>query len=189
MYVVLAVLIYRAQPVLITAYPALTLAAVAVLVAAAVALAATAATRQWTTLPLRMAICAVAALLSLQFGALAGVRPEAVEIAADLVRANRSGNEPVAIYRTLARNLVFYSGLKQIELYNDEQAVTFLGANERVLLVARAQDILRLQSLVKIPIKAIGSVEYIDPAAIRLATLFSPLPRRDITDVMVVTNR
>jgi len=186
---VLAALLYRAQPVLINAHPLLTLAGVAALMGAGFSLVWTAATRRWSALPVRMALCAVAILLTVQFGALAGSRPEAVEIVAALIRANRFGSETVATYNSLERNLVFYTGLRQVDLFDDRQALAFLGSNERVLLVARAEDVARLQATSNVPLKALGSVEYVDPAKIRLSTLLSPLPQQHVTDVLLVTNR
>jgi 4-amino-4-deoxy-L-arabinose transferase-like glycosyltransferase len=188
-YVVLAVLLLRAQPVLVNADPRLTLTGVAALVAAGLSLAWTAATGGWAALPMRMSIAAVTALLTVQFGALAGVRPEAVDVMADLVRANRSGSEIVATYKALERNLGFYTGLPLVALFDDRQALEFLDSSDRVLLVARAQDLTRLQAASNVSLKALGSVRYVDPATIRLSTLLSPLPRRDIVDILLVSNR
>jgi 4-amino-4-deoxy-L-arabinose transferase-like glycosyltransferase len=188
-YFVLAALLYQAQPMLINAYPLLTFAGVTSLVVSGVALVWTAAREEWVALPLRMALSAVAFLLTVQFGALAGARPEAVEVIAELVRSNRSNAEAVGVYATLQRNLVFYTGVRQVELFDDRQAIEFLKSPERVLLVARARDVERLQSLSDVSLHAIGSVDYLDPASIRLSTLLSPLPQQDVQDVLLVANR
>ncbi len=188
-YVLLALLLYRAGPILINAYPALTLTGVGVLVLAAWVLALTAVTERWARLPLRMAAGAALVLLSVQFGVLAGIRPEAVEAVARLVRENRTAQERIGTYQVLERNLVFYTGLPQVTVFDDRQALDFLSTNERVLLVGRAQDLLRLQTSSGLPLKALGSVDYLDPATIRLSTLLSPLRRRDVTNLLVVSNR
>ncbi len=189
LYVVLAVLLFRAGPVLINAYPLLSLVGQATFVATAIVLAWTAVGRQWSHLPARMTIGAAGVLLSIQFGALAGIRPEAVETVAAVVRANRSANESIATYQTLQRNLVFYTGLRQVELYDDRQAIDFLRSRDRVLLVAPASTVLRLQQTGGLALKALGSVDYLDPASIRLDTLLFPQSRRDVTDLLVVANQ
>lgn len=188
-YFLLAALLFRAQPVLINAHPLLTLVGVASLIVAGLSLVWTAAAGRWSVLPSQLAASAVCLLITVQFGALAGVRPEPVETVAALVRANRSGGETVATYGTLERNLVFYTGIRQVELFHDRQALDFLSSSERVLLVAKASDVLRLQAMSNLSIKALASVDYVDAGAIRLSTFLSPLPQRTVTDVLLVTNR
>ena len=108
LYAAIAVLLYRARPLFITTYPHLTLTGVAVIAASAAALFWIAATRKWKRLPAIASICAACLLLSVQFGALAGARPEPVEQMAALVAANRRANEPVGTYQALCAP-VFYT--------------------------------------------------------------------------------
>ena len=56
-----------------------------------------------------MAGIAAVVLLAVQFGALAGRRPEAVELMARAVADHRAQGERIGPYRVFVRNLVFYS--------------------------------------------------------------------------------
>ena len=189
LYAVMAVLLYRAQPLFINAYPAMTAAAITVITAAAVMLAWTAASQRWTRLPAVATVCAVLMLLSFQFGALAGVRPEPVERMAALIRENRHANEPVGTYQAFVRNLVFYSRFKHVELYDEGVALTFLKSPERVLLVMRAADLPRLQAIAGIPLRPIAELQYLNAAGVRLRTVLSPIPAQDFDTILLVTNR
>ncbi len=186
----LAILLFRAGPVLINVHPWMTLAGILAFALGGVTVAWTALRHEWAHLPTRMAVSACAVLLAVQFGALAGRRPEAVEIVAAQIRAERQSSEPIGTFRVLDRNLTFYTGLKQVALYDDGQVQGFLASPDRVLLVARAQDLERLRAASPgVPLVALGSVDYMDPASIRLSTLLSPDPRRDVTDLILVANR
>ena len=87
------------------------------------------------------------------------------------------------------RNLVFYTGTEQVPLYDEEQAVAFLRSGERVLLVARARDLPRLERLSGVALRALGEVRYLDTAALRFDVLLWPLPAQDVAVVRLVTNR
>jgi 4-amino-4-deoxy-L-arabinose transferase-like glycosyltransferase len=189
LYVSIAVLLYRARPLFITTYPALTLLAIIVIVAAAAALAWTAALQRWTRLPAVAAVSGVVLLLSFQFGALAGARPEPVERMASLVREHRHANEPVGTYQAFVRNLVFYSRFKHVDLYDEGVALMFLKSPERVLLVMRAADLPRLQAIAGIPVRPIAELHYLNAAGVRLRTVLSPIPAQDFETILLVTNR
>ena len=189
LYVVLAALLWRARPLFLTVAPAMTSAAAAAIVASGLALAFVAATRRWRALPMTMAASAVVLLLSVQFGALAGIRPEPVERMAALVLANRPFGDPVGSYRVFVRNLVFYARFRQVELFDEARAVEFLKSPYRVLLVVGAADLPRLESLTGVKTTTIGSVDYLDTASIRLGTLLWPNPAEDVERVLLVTNR
>jgi 4-amino-4-deoxy-L-arabinose transferase-like glycosyltransferase len=189
LYVVIAVLFYRARPLFIGTSPALTVLAIVIITASAVALAWTAQAHQWKRLPAMAAVSAGLLLLSLQFGALVGIRPEPVERMAALVHENRHGNEPVATYQAFVRNLVFYSRVKQVELYDEGVALTFLKSPERVLLVLRAADLPRLQAIAGVPVTPIAELRYLNAAGVRLRTVLSPIPAQDFETILLVTNR
>jgi 4-amino-4-deoxy-L-arabinose transferase-like glycosyltransferase len=189
LYAVIALLLYRARPLFISADPTLTVVGVIVITAAAAMLAATAASQRWTRLPAVATVSAALLLLSFQFGALGGVRPEAVERMAALVGENRHANEPVGTYQAFVRNLVFYSRFKHVDLYDEGVALTFLKSPERVLLVLRAADLPRLQSLAGVPVRPIAELQYLNAAGVRLRTLLSPIPAQDFETILLVTNR
>jgi len=186
---VLAVLLYRARPLFITAYPAMSVAAVACIGAGAAVLVWIAASRQWRRLAPVAAACAALVLLAVQFGALAGVRPEPVEQMAALVAQHRRAGEPVGAYNVFVRNLVFYTRFRQADLFDEGVALDFLKSPQRVLLVVRESDLPRLETISGIHTTRLGDVRYLDTANIRLRTLISPLPAQDVERVLLVANR
>ena len=187
--IALAFLLFRARPLFITAYPELTTAAIAAIAASAVATVWLAVSRQWHHLAPVTAACAAAVWLAVQFGALAGMRPEPVEQMAGLVAKHRTAGEPVGTYQVFVRNLVFYTRVKQVELFDEGVALDFLEQPERVLLVVRASDLPRLETVSRLKTTVLGEVRYLDPANIRLRTLISPLPKQDVERVLLLTNR
>jgi 4-amino-4-deoxy-L-arabinose transferase-like glycosyltransferase len=184
-----AVLLARAAPLFMMASPLLTYAGIALIGASAFVLAWLAATRRWSLLPTTMASCATVLLLSLQFGALAGAGTEPVEQMADLIRMHRLSEEPVGAYQVLERNLVFYTRVKQVDLTDEGRTLDFLKSPERVLLVVRAADLSRLESIAGITAKKLGEVQYLNTANVRLRTLISPLPEQDLERVLLVANK
>jgi hypothetical protein len=148
-----------------------------------------AATRRWRHLPANAAVSAALLLLSIQFGALAGIRPEPVERIAAIVQANRHADEPVGTYEAFVRNLVFYTRFNQVDLYDEGVALTFLKSPERVLLVARAADLPRLQSIAGVSVRPLAQLTYLNAAGLRLRTVLSPIPEQDFDTIVVVSNR
>ena len=189
LYVALAVLLWRARPLFINAYPALSLTAVVVMVGAGLVLAGTALTRRWHRLPAVATGCAAALLLSVQFGALVGIRPEPVEQMAAMVSAQRTQAEPVGEYQVFVRNLVFYARFKQEELYDEARALDFVKSPQRVLLVIRETDLPRLESVAGVSLTRLGQVRYLNTANLKFRTLLWPLPDQDLDTVLLVTNR
>jgi 4-amino-4-deoxy-L-arabinose transferase-like glycosyltransferase len=189
LYAVIAVLLIRARPLFITAYEPLLWLGVVALGTAAAVLAWVAATGRWTRLPAALTCCAIVLLLSIQFGALAGYRPEPVEEMATLIRSYRTANEPVGAYQVFVRNLVFYTRFQHVELFDVHHALEFMKSRDRVLLVVGMDDLARLQMISGKAMKPLGAVHYLDPANIRLRTLLSPRPAEDLEVVFLVTNR
>ena len=188
-FAVLAVLLVRASPLFLTAYPVVTWLSVAALITCAMGLAWVAGTGTWHRLPRALTASGVALLLAVQFGVLSGLHPEPVEQMAALVQANRTAHEPVGAYEVFVRNLVFYTGFKQAELFDEARALDFITSPERVLLVVRPSDRDRLQTIAGVPLRALGAVQYLDTARLRLGTLLSPIPAQDLETVLLVTNR
>jgi hypothetical protein len=189
LYATMAVVLYRAQPLFINTYPTLTLLGVLVIAAGAGAHVWIALSQKWVRLPGVAAICAALLLLSFQFGAMAGARPEPVERMAALVRANRAADEPVGTYQAFVRNLVFYTRFKSVDLYDEGVALDFLKRPERVLLVVRAADLPRLQAIAGVAVRPIGELRYLNAAGVRLRTILSPIPEEDFETILLVTNQ
>ena len=189
LFVVMAWLVYRARVLFISAYPELTWAGIVLVSISAIVLAATAASRAWRRLPAAMAISATVLLLTVEFGAFAGKRPEAVEEIAAMIHANRRGGEPIGEYETFVRNLPFYTHLRQMEIYDDAGAMSFLESDQRVFLVLHQPDLERLKTISDLPLTILGKVTYWNTAAVRLRTLIAPLPGEDLDTVVLVSNR
>ena len=189
LFVSIAFLVYRARVLFIAAYPAVTWAGIILVSSAAISLAATAAVRAWRVVPAVMAACAAVLLLTVEFGAFAGKRPEAVEEIAALVHANRFGGEPIGEYETFVRNLPFYTRIQQQPIADDTSAINFLKSDQRVFLVLHQEDLERLKTIGNVPLKTIGKVTYWNTAGVRLRTLLVPLPDEDLDTVVLVSNR
>jgi len=189
LFVSIAFLVYRARVLFIAAYPAVTWAGIILVSSAAIALAATAAVRAWRVVPAVMAACAAVLLLTVEFGAFAGQRPEAVEEIAALIHANRFGGEPIGEYETFVRNLPFYTRIQQQPIADDTSAINFLKSDQRVFLVLHQEDLERLKTIGNVPLKTIGKVTYWNTAGVRLRTLLVPLPDEDLDTVVLVSNR
>lgn len=189
LYAALAVLLYRARPLFITVHPLVTAAAIGIIAAGGGVFAWLAVTRQWLRLPTVAATCAAALLISVQFGALAGIRPEPVEEMAALVHAHRRPGESVGAYQVFVRNLVFYTRFKQVELFDEGLALDFIKSPDRVLMVVREADVARLESVSGVGTRTLGQVRYLDTANIRLRTLLWPIPEEDLDTVLLVANK
>ena len=189
LFAVLAVLLLRARPLFITAYPMASTVSIALIGGAALALAYVPASRRWHLLPGHLAVCAAALMLAVQFGALAGVRPEPVEEMAALVRTHAGAGEPVGTYQVFVRNLVFYTRAKTIDFFDEGRALDFLTSPTRSLLVVRAVDLPRLEAIAGMTTRRLGEVRYLNTANIRLRTLLAPIPEQDLETVLLVANR
>jgi 4-amino-4-deoxy-L-arabinose transferase-like glycosyltransferase len=189
MFLLVAALLYRARSLFISPYPSFAWAGTITVACAGLALGWIAAARAWTRLPMVMAISAAAVLLTLQFGAFAGKRPEAVEDIAAMIRVNRHGGEPVGEYEAFVRNLVFYTRVHTVQVFDDAGALAFLKSSERVFLVIHRADLERLKTMTDIPLNTIGAATYLNTASVRLRTLLAPLPAEDLETVLLVSNR
>ena len=107
---------------------------------------------------------------------------------AKLVEQNRRGNEPIGTLGVFVRNLVFYSGLKTIDVIGDDQAKDFLGQADRVLMVAPAAEIDRLEREHGVKVRRLAELLYFNEAGIRVRTLLWPDRESDLTRVVLVSN-
>lgn len=185
----MAVLFVRMQTLFISAYPAATWTAIVAIGGAAVAVGWVAARRAFAWIPACLAVTGVVLVLGVQFGALSGRRPEAVEEMAAQVRAHRAAGERVGVHRAFVRNLVFYTGFKQDDLFNQQQLIEFLRLPTRVLVVLPADDVPALEATMGARLETLAEVRYFNSANVRLRTMLSPTPGEDVERVALVTNR
>jgi 4-amino-4-deoxy-L-arabinose transferase-like glycosyltransferase len=189
LFVLVAILLWRARELFIHAWAPLTWAAIGALLACAVALGAAARPRHLARIPVLMPACAALMLIAIQFGALAGRRPEAVDAMAALVQQHRTSSEAVGEYHVFVRNLVFYLGFRQEYLFSEERAADFMRSNERVLMIVRDRDLQQLESVAGVRMRRLGEVAYFDTAGLRLSKLLSAEPQTAIQRIVLVTNR
>ena len=186
-FVLLALLYIRLQPLFINTFPALTWTAAVISVVCAIAFVILALTERWSLLHLMGPAAAAVLLLTVQFGALAGRRPEAVEQMAALVQANRTANEPVCIYNVFVRNLTFYTHMKLVQAFDAEQAAQLARQSQRILFVAKAEDVKAIEAALGTPLQRLGTADYVNSANLRLGTLVRPDPD-DHVSVLLVAN-
>ena len=185
---VMAGVVLRLRPVLIVAAPWAPWAAAVAVAATAGVLAGVVVTRRWSALPAVMAGVAAIVWLAMQFGALAGQRPEAVEQMARAVAQHRGQGERVGPYRVFVRNLIFYTRLPQEDLFDEASAVSFLQSTDRVLLVVRPSDLTQLEQRAGVTTRELARVTYLNTANLRLRSLMSPTS--DLLEtVALVSNR
>jgi 4-amino-4-deoxy-L-arabinose transferase-like glycosyltransferase len=192
LFVLVLVLVARARPLFVSGgAPLLALGAIGL--ATAMVLSAT-RTKRWARVPSIVALSGAVMLLSLQLGALAGVRPEPVEQMAALIAEHRRPGEPVGEYKAFVRNLVFYTRFQQIRLDEDDRdplapAVVFLSAPTRVLLVTGEDDLARIETRLGRTLPRLGAVRYFDTNKMRLPMFVSPKPREHLATVVLVSNQ
>jgi 4-amino-4-deoxy-L-arabinose transferase-like glycosyltransferase len=188
-FVALAVLLYRAQPLLINIQPIYTtLASWAIALGGALVILA-AVSRGWRSAPVAIAFAAALTLPAVQYGALASGGDDTVRQMARLVLDTRTGNEEVGTYGVFVRNLVFYTGIKTQDIIDDDQATSLLSQSNRALLVLTTETADRLERKRGVPLVRIAELRYFNEAGIRVRTLLWPDPVRDLTRVVLVANR
>ena len=188
-FVLIAMLLWRARELFINAWTPLTWVAIGALLGCAVAIGSAARPRHLARIPVLMPACAALMLIAIQFGALSGRRPEAVEVMAALVQQHRRASEPVGEYHVFVRNLVFYAGFRQEFLSTKDSAAAFMRSTDRVLMIVRDTDLPALESFAGVRMQQLGEVHYFNSAGLRLSTLLSAEPQAAVQRILLVANR
>jgi 4-amino-4-deoxy-L-arabinose transferase-like glycosyltransferase len=188
MLLVLAVLLYRARPLLFALSPLAGLVGTATIVVAGLGLGVMAWFGRHAHLPAAIAAAATATLLSLHYSVYSAAGDEPVQRMATLFSAARQQGEPSGTYRAFVRNLVFYTGVKQDDLVDEAEAAEFLSRPERVLCVMPLDLLEPLERNHGLRVRRLGEVLYFNPSGVRLRTLLSPA-EGDLERVVLVTNR
>lgn len=146
----------------------------------------------WTVpvriVPRLVVIAAALTQFTLAFTVLASSALEPVQHMSALVRASRRANEPLATHRVFVRNLVFYTGVKTLDLFDPIQPREFLRRPERVLCVMPEPAVRELEAD-GFELQRLGEVRYFNSAAVRVGTLLAPDATRDLQTVVLVSNR
>jgi 4-amino-4-deoxy-L-arabinose transferase-like glycosyltransferase len=184
----MAVLLYRARPLIVMVPPVfIDVAVVAIAVASGIVLGGTLAARS-RCIPACIALSAALTLAGLQY-ALSPAGHDPVQNMAALVLRHRSASEPVVTFRVFVRNLIFYTHVQQDDLESEAEVVEFLRSKERVLCVIGADELDRIQRKASVATRTLGEVLYFNASAVKLRTLFAPDRERDLERVLLVTNR
>jgi 4-amino-4-deoxy-L-arabinose transferase len=187
--VVCAALLYRLQPLLDATPPAILATSVVGIAASAAALAIVALRGAWPALPLAAAAAATTLLLGLQFSVLAPGKPDAVERMAAFVAAHRTAGEQLGSLHAFTRNLIFYTGLKQLDLVDIAGAARFLAQDGRVLAVLPERDLAAASAGLPAPPRVLARVRHLNTANLRLRSVLNPDPDLELETVVLVTNR
>jgi hypothetical protein len=92
----------------------------------------------------------------------------------------------VGTHQVFVRNLVFYAHVPTRDLPNDEALTAFFAATGPRLLVTTVERLPAIEALAGQPLSRQLTVSYFNEAGIRLRTLLTPDPDRDLTQVVVV---
>ena len=188
-FVTLGILLYRAQPLLINVqsiYTTIAASAIAVMGAMVIVVAMSGS---WRSAPVVIALAAAVTLPAVQYGALSSGGDDTVRQMAKLVQQNRQADGEVGTIGVFVRNLVFYAGIKTVDLIGDEQIKNFLTQPNKALLVAPAAEIDRLEREHGVQLPRLAELRYFNEAGVRARTLLAPDPERDLTRVLLVANR
>ena len=178
-FVALGILLYRAQPLLINVqsiYTTIAASAIAVMGAMVIVVAMSGS---WRSAPLVIALAAAVTLPAVQYGALSSGGDDTVRQMAKLVQQNRQADGEVGTIGVFVRNLVFYSGIKTVDLIGDEQIKNFLTQPNKALLVAPAAEIDRLEREHGVQLPRLAELRYFNEAGVRARTLAQIRARSD----------
>lgn len=185
----LAVLLYRARPLLPNVEDFATTGAAIVLGLSGVAIIGVSLSRAWRLIPVAVAVAAAVSLPALRFGLYPAPEADTVRQMAGLVEKARGEGAAVTAYTVFVRNLVFYTGFEQAEVYSDAQLRDFLIRPDRVLAVLPASTADRVEREQGVELKRIGELPYFNSAGLRARTVLWPDPAHDIDRVVLVSNR
>lgn len=189
MLAVSGALVWRAQPLFVGVPAWYTATAAAITTTGGLAVILAALSRWWRHAPWVLAWAAGAAMPALMIGTLGGGPDETVRQVARAVAAARRADEPVGVSRVFVRNLVFYTGTRQIDLIDDEQLTAFLRQQGRALVVVPADVLPRLEAGGVPPPVRLGEFRYFNEGGLRLRSILWPDPERDVQRVLLVATR
>ncbi len=182
-------LVWRARPLYVGVASWQITAAVAVAAAGGAAVVATALSRLWRHAPWVLACASAVAMPALVIVVLGGGPDETVRQVARAVTAARRADEPIGVSGVFVRNLVFYTGLRQVDLIDDPQLDAFLRQEGRALVVVPAEVLDRVEASGTPRATRLGEFRYFNEAGLRLRSVLWPDPARDVQRVLLVATR
>lgn len=124
-------------------------------------------------LPPTLAVASTAAILSVQFGV---VTPESRDPVVEMARqvgVQRTLGQGIGTYGLFTRNLVFYTHVRQEDLYSPERLAAWLDAPDPVLCVMSEHDVLRLAGEGR-NLRTLATLRFFDPSTVRPWMLLEP---------------
>ena len=122
-------------------------------------------------------------------GTLGGGPDETVGQVARAVVAARRAGEPIGVAGVFVRNLVFYTGVRQIDLFDDAQLDAFLRQDGRALAVVPVESLERVETAGAPAAVRLGEFRYFNEGGLRLRSVLWPDPARDVQRVLLVATR
>jgi 4-amino-4-deoxy-L-arabinose transferase-like glycosyltransferase len=178
-------LLFRAAPLFIDVDDSLTKAAAALIGTAGIAVVVVSLTSAWRAAPALLASSAALTFAALPFGIYAAPRDATVRQLADRVKAARASDEVVATFQVFVRNLIFYTGIQQTDLYHDEHLSAWLARTPKALIVIAIEDLERLERERGLKLQRLGEFRYFDDGKIKLRTILWPEPNTDLRRVVL----
>lgn len=185
----LGVLVWRADELVPWASRTAAAAAAGVTVLAGLLVIGIGWSTRWRSVPATLAVATTTAYLAVHYGVLSSARAEPVQRIASAIGAHRHAGEPVASYRVFVRNLVFYTGLRHEDLYDEARLAGFLGSPGRVLCVLPARDLAAYERATRTRLPRLAEIRSFNPATAKVRTLVWPDPATDVDTVVLVSNR
>ncbi|MGD9902264.1 MAG: ArnT family glycosyltransferase [Vicinamibacterales bacterium] len=182
-------LVWRAQPLFVGVPAWQTAVAAMAAGGGGLAVVLTAWSSRWRAVPWVLAAATAVAMPAVMIGTLGGGSDESVRQVARAVLAARRGDEPVGVSRAFVRNLVFYTGVRQLDLIDDTQLDAFLRQDGRALVVVPADVLARVEAAGTPPPARLGEFAYFNEGGLRLRSLLWPDPTRDVQRILLVATR
>jgi len=183
--IAIAFLIYRARSLFIDVNDTLTLAAIIAVAAAGLLVVVLSLTSAWRAAPALLALAGGITFAVLPYGILAMPRDSAVWRMAQMVKAANRNAEVVGTYRVFVRNLIFYTGMKQADVINDDHLIAFAAEHPGALVVLSLDDLERLERERGLRFDRLGELPYLDEGRIKVGTLLNPNPAQDLKTVVL----
>jgi 4-amino-4-deoxy-L-arabinose transferase-like glycosyltransferase len=187
--ITLGYLIVRVHALFVDVGDLLTIGTGAVIALAGAVVVMVSLTRAWRAAPVVLALATALVFAVLPYGVLSAPRDSSAWRMAQMVRAANLHGSPVATYGALVRNMIFYSGTRQVDVIDDAHLAEFAAANPNALVVLPLDDLDRLQSVGSLQFEPLASIRYFDEGQIKVRTLLRPNLDEDLRTVVLARVR
>jgi 4-amino-4-deoxy-L-arabinose transferase-like glycosyltransferase len=187
--IALAFLIYRVRTLFVDVGDVLTLGASLVIGVAGALVVIVSVTSAWRAAPVVLALASAMTFAVLPYGVLSAPRDSSAWRMAHMVKSANHDGGPVGSFGVLVRNMIFYSGIRQIDLVNDEHLTQFAAASPNALVVLALADLERLEASGALRFERIGQLRYFDEGQIKVGTLLRPSADEDLRTIVLARVR